>query len=224
MTQGPLQVYTHQSRLQHWRHIIEIAAIAGAAVWGLYVFIYQEHIKPAAEPPQLEHAISVTQNALPNNRALITFQQRLNNVGSSTIYVAGIAMNVYAVRFGDRMETTTESLSHGTGTSTYSIPATSETLLYSSGTSMIPIGGEYWLHLQPSTHYAVTRTVVVPANWMDAVRISWQTCFTKSAGRHWQLPLERRPDGSLAFVDSQHVASDDPNGLICYNGDGYYAL
>ncbi len=224
MTQGPFQVYTHQSRLQHWRHIIEIAAIAGAAVWGLYVFIYQEHIKPAAEPPQLEHAISITQNALPNNRELISFQQTLSNVGTSTIYLAGIAMNVYAVRFGDRMQTTTEPLSHGSGTSTYSIPAKSQTLLYSIGESMEPLGSTHWIHLQPSTRYAFTRTVVVPASWMDAVRITWQTCFTKSPSRHWQLPLERRPDGSLTFVDSQHVVSDDPNGLICYSGDGYYAL
>ncbi len=219
-----LHVRTHPSRLEHWRHIIEIAAVAGAAAWGLYVFIYQEHIKPAAEPPQLEHTFTVTRTALPNNRDLISIQQTLDNVGTSTIYVAGNAMNVYAVRFGDRMTVTAEPITQGSGTSTYSIPARSETRLYSDGASMGPLGGAYRLHLQPSTRFATTYTVVVPANLMDAVRLTWQTCFTKNATRQWHLPLERQPGGSLAFVDRQHVTSDDPNGLICYNGDGYYAL
>lgn len=48
-------VYTHPSLVEHWRHLVEIVTLTVAACWGLYVFVYQERIKPASEAADVLH-------------------------------------------------------------------------------------------------------------------------------------------------------------------------
>jgi len=54
-----LHVHSHPSRVEHWRHLVEIAALTVAAIWGFYVFVYQERIKPASEPAELQALVSL---------------------------------------------------------------------------------------------------------------------------------------------------------------------
>ncbi len=219
-----VHLHSHPSRVQHWRHIVEIAAIAGAAIWALYVFVYQERIKPANEPPEFQPAFALEHTRLPSGKEFVKVHVDAKNAGQTTIYLAGLVVNVYGVGFNER--TGTEIVSSSTDALfDRTLLPTNSTLLYSTGTTMQPFGNRNnFVILQPGTTYAGSLAFVVPPKGLDAVRIQWQICFSKIANKSWRMPLERQRDGSYWFEDKYDEANGG-SGLICYDDrHEYYPL
>jgi hypothetical protein len=73
-------------RSSHWlasaRDVVEIVAIVAAGLWALYVFVYENRIKPALLQPTI--SVSATMEALGHERGLsaIRLDTNLRNVGS----------------------------------------------------------------------------------------------------------------------------------------------
>ncbi len=146
------------------------------------------------------------------------------NAGQSTIFIGGIAVNVYGIRFNDRIRTRTITSSTDDLFNRTLLPER-PTLLYSTGASMQPFGNpNSFVNLQPGTSYAGSFAFVIPPHKLDSVRIQWQICFSKLANKTWHMPLNRRPDGSNWFNDKYNQANAG-TGLICYDDPGaYYPL
>ena len=85
-----LEIQTRLSRVEHWRHLIELIAIIGAGLWAL-VFVYQEKIKPNLDPPELQGTVSVEHWNLPDNRELIKTIQLTKNTGVTPLRVGAIS-------------------------------------------------------------------------------------------------------------------------------------
>ena len=93
------EVYSHPSPVEHWRHLVEIVALVIAAVWGFYVFIYQERIKPANEPASLDVHLSLSHEPMQRGKELVKLAVIEKNIGSTDLWVNAEILNVYGKRF-----------------------------------------------------------------------------------------------------------------------------
>jgi hypothetical protein len=96
------RIETRLSRIEHWRIAIEIAALIVAAAWGLYVFVYQERIKPALAPALLEPNISVTHTLTASGQEFVAVDCELKNIGATEVSLVGVAVSAYGTRFASR--------------------------------------------------------------------------------------------------------------------------
>lgn len=81
--------------------MVEIVALFIAAVWGFYVFVYQERIKPALEQPNVQDTLNMSASEAGRNKELITIESVWKNLGSVDMQVDGYILNVYGVRYSD---------------------------------------------------------------------------------------------------------------------------
>lgn len=102
-------VYTHPGPVEHWRHLVEIAALVIAAAWAFYVFVYQERIKPSFEQPAMEVSISVPHQPLNAGKELVSVVFSLKNIGPVPLQLDGILADVYGTRYTDRVATQTQN-------------------------------------------------------------------------------------------------------------------
>lgn len=211
-----VHLHSHPSRVEHWRHLIEIVAIAGAAIWALYVFAYQERIKPAAEPAEFQPAFAVEHALLPSGKEFVKVHVEAKNNGQTTIYIAGFVFNAYGVRFMNATHTR-RTVSSTDALFERALLPEPALLLYSTGTLMQPFGNRSnFITLQPGTTYAGSFSFVIPPRRFDAVKLQWQMCFSKIGNRTWRMPLDRQSDGSYWFDDKDNQANAG-TGLVCYD-------
>jgi hypothetical protein len=100
-----LHVHSHPSPVEHWRHLVEIVALAAAAVWALYIFVYQERIKPASAPPEVQTIISVDHTTIGSGKELVKVSARMKNAGEAPFAMVGMVVNVYGIRYGTQANT-----------------------------------------------------------------------------------------------------------------------
>ena len=67
------------------RDIIEIVAILAAGFWALYVFAYEQRIKPASEPPALLVTGSVHKLGEHNGLIQLGYNGSVRNIGHSEV-------------------------------------------------------------------------------------------------------------------------------------------
>jgi len=69
------------------RDVVEIVAILAAGFWALYVFVYEERIKPASEPAEITISGSLTRLGERNGLVQYEYSALVRNVGRSEIYI-----------------------------------------------------------------------------------------------------------------------------------------
>ncbi len=214
-----LHVRTHPSRVEHWRHIAEIVAIVAAAIWALYVFVYQESIKPASQPPELQPTYTVEHALLPDGNEFVKVRTELRNNGASTIYMAGLSMNIYGERF-ENVDVSIESdPSSGSVHANRTLKRTTPVFLYASAFLLKPFGRkDEELNIQPSTSFNGFGNFAIAPRQYDVVLVSLEWCFTKDPNGHWPARIVKRPDGSYKIDDEGQA--NKGLGLFCYFGPG----
>ena len=227
-------VYSHPSRVEHWRHLVEIIALVVAAAWGFYVFIYQEHIKPSNELPNLEFHADIQHEYLVGNRVLVKLSYTWHNLGSSAAQIDGVAANMYGITygdFGDRLERLPGTpLERGYNQTVLEVRTTArhETLL---GTMFHPwraMGGRLGAELEPGDSITMhALEVVLPRGKFAAVRARVAYCERRINDRQAaHVRIQRLPDGGFD-VDSMHSAEARAHLLhptCTYVGTGQYGL
>lgn len=208
-----IQVRSHPSLIEHWRHLIEIVAFAGAAVWAIYVFIYQERIKPAASPIEVERTVHLRHDALRNQRELVTVQIDMKNIGSRSASPAALIANVYGIRYSDRGADHLESPLPDLLELNRSLQHDSPRLVYSYSNIWLPIGGTRHVVIDPTASESSAFVFAVPKDRYDMLSVQTCLCYTAaSEHRRWPMQRERRFDGSF-WLD--YVKGVDYSGLTC---------
>lgn len=207
-----VHVHSHPSKVEHWRHVAEIAAILVAAVWALYVFVFQEQIKPARELPELQAVWFVDHQALPHGAELVRVNIVAKNMGTQEMYIAGAIVSVYGIRYGATPRAWGTSLSHGFGVVNHSLPETTTTLLYSYVHAFAEFHGTGFANVEPQTGFTRNYSFAIPSHVYDAVKLKWIACQTKYGDRTWPVSIVRTPDGAYAFTGTENAS-----GLFCYS-------
>ena len=85
-------------RVRMLRDAVEVAAIVLAGAWALYVFVYQNGIKPGLAPPSLSFSVTMRRVGDDGNLAVIRIDETIRNDGSVRAHFLGHSLTVYANR------------------------------------------------------------------------------------------------------------------------------
>jgi hypothetical protein len=83
--------------LERTRDIIEIGAIVTAGIWALYVFVYENRIKPAHEPVNLEFKATMSQLSQRDGLIAIRLDTVSRNLGTTRVQFLGFGYYVEGV-------------------------------------------------------------------------------------------------------------------------------
>ena len=214
-----VHLHSHPSRVEHWRHVAEIAAFIAAAVWAIYVFFYQERIKPETVPPHFQATVSVEDHPLRDGRLFVKVHMNLKNDHESTASLAGLYLNSYGQRYGSKA--VPFSVRRGSG-------------VIESGDAMVPepdhlvsayvneyhqFGSQKTFNIPPGATYDESVSFVVERARYDAVRVSWGLCWSHPTTLAYDPGLRHLADGSYAFEKLGKIAAAHLPGFNCY-GNG----
>lgn len=194
-----VHLHSHPSRVEHWRHIVEIIAFVGAAIWAIYVFVYQERIKPETSPTRIAPTFTVDNRPLRNGRTFVRVRLDLKNIGESTAALAGIIVNVYGVRYGSNTETTLEKPADGIAIAANSITKEPERFIESFTNRWHGFGIDKYARIAPGLSIDQTLSFAVPSKAFDVVLLRWRLCWTHDAEKIYPIKLIRTSDGSFDF-------------------------
>lgn len=234
MDESPVShhVYTHPSTVEHWRHLIEILALIVAAVWGFYIFVYQERIKPANEAPNVDFHVDVHREYLISNRELVKITLVWRNVGSTEAQLDGFAENIFGATYGE----------FGTRLHAVPLPVVGQpavkpalesrampahyTLIETWYKPWNPMGGPLHGRILPGEHLSMPTEVVLPRNRFAGIVSVAAFCFRRGDDeRAGIVRLARSRDGAFdttALGKAELAAHLD--GHCTYFTSGDYAL
>jgi hypothetical protein len=224
------KVHTKPSRVEHWRHLVEIVALITAAAWGFYVFVYQERIKPAGEPPRLQVSTNVTHEALQSGKELVTIKVTLKNTGSTDIAMATLLVNAYGIRYESEDAHVLQEI-HPAAEVTIEnrgLRNANPTLLYSHLSLWTPFGMNLRdLRLPISEELTFSQPFVIKRQAYETLRLTYAYCYQRSDDRAATTYTPgRAPDGAFDIrnvLAADHVhAGLHCGGTLAYLGE--YAL
>jgi len=80
------------------RDTVEVAAIVLAGAWALYVFVYQNGIKPGLAPPTLSFSVAMRHVGDDGNLAVIRVDETIRNDGTVRAHFLGHSLTVCGSR------------------------------------------------------------------------------------------------------------------------------
>ncbi len=80
------------------RDVVEVVAIVLAGAWALYVFVYQNGIKPSLAPPTLSFSVAMRRVGDDGNLTVIRVDETIHNDGSVRAHFLGHSLAVYGSR------------------------------------------------------------------------------------------------------------------------------
>ncbi len=209
-----LHVRSHPSVVEHWRHLVEIVALLAAAAWGLYVFVYQERIKPANAVPDVQRVATVTHEDLPQNKEFVNVNIDMKNLGQTTAELGGLVVNVYGSRYTQRNGNTVKTPVQGLATRNLTLSKTKPVLLYSFFDVWRPLGDSRVFLLEPGQVIEEPFDFAVHAGSYDVVALQILFCYARPGSQVWPTTRESRADGSFWAHFANGSQTDHP-GLLC---------
>jgi hypothetical protein len=76
------------------REVVEVVAILIAGLWGLYVFVYENRIKPAFETPTPSFSVSMRHVGNDGDLAVIRVDETIRNPGPVEVHFLGYSLTV----------------------------------------------------------------------------------------------------------------------------------
>jgi hypothetical protein len=211
------RIHTKPSLVEHWRHLVEIVALITAAIWGFYVFVYQERIKPAGEPPRLQVSTSVTHEALQSGKELITIDVTLKNTGSTDISMGVLLVNAYGIRYEREDTRELYEIRPATGVTIENrgLRNAAPTLLYSHLSRWTPFGVAHDLRLPIGEDLTFSQPFVIERQAYETLRLSYAYCYQRSDDRAATTSIPRRDQDGAFDIRNVLAANEVHAGLHC---------
>lgn len=211
-----IHVRSHPSPVEDWRHIVEIVALIAAAIWGFYVFIYQERIKPASITPQLQPSVTVDHSPLDGGREFVKVKIGMTHSGGAPLAIAGMVVNVYGIRYGQNDSVHVERPMQGITEISYALAPSQPKLLYTFLDTWHAFGApkRFGSLAGNGQTFSETLSLVTRKYRYDAAKIEWQICWSRPGDEQWAVTAHRQTDGSFWFSQVDSGGSLFP-GLYC---------
>jgi len=219
-----IEVHSRPSTVEHWRHVAEIVALLIAAIWAAYIFVYQERIKPAEAPLQLESTVSVDHNTIAGGKEFVKVNFAMKNIGEEPFALDGLVVNVYGIRFSKMSGEYVEKPLNGVIQLSRTLLPSKPRLLYSYFDTWHGFGSPKVSRISPEITFDESFAFAVPSEAFDVAKIEWLVCWSPM-GTKWPVKRERQADGSY-WISGWDTDSVLRAGLICrrqLRGD-YYPL
>ena len=214
MMSRELHVRSHLSPIEHWRHLIEILALVAAAVWAIYVFVYQERIKPASEPPSFQSQITVRREVLSAKKEYVEVEIDLNNTSHTLASLAGMTVNVYGRSMSSTSSERIESPLGGITELNRTLVLSPPTLLYSFYDTWSAFGAPASkVGVIAAGHDFRERIAFgVEPHSFDMVKVTYEVCFSRPGKEQWIVHRVQDADGAYHFAG---IGPPAPANLFC---------
>lgn len=209
----PRKIQIVEDQWASFRHIIEAVAIIAAGLWAFYTFIYQERIKPAAEPAALSETISIHRLGRDAKRDILGITLTYHNAGKTEIDIAADAYNIVGVRYGSASKRFAARKSNREDAGD-DVPTTSIHLIRAFAELRdAAVGGQPGFHiiLQPGDTQTDDELVTVPRGAYDLINAQIIAVPVKTSLGH-RVPItikHNRIGGVLLASDDPGVDEDD---------------
>lgn len=189
------------------RDVIEIVAILAAGIWALYVFAYEQRIKPASEPPEL--LITGTLHRLGTHNGLVQlgYDVTVRNVGHTDVSIIAAGFVAEGIVYTTRGAPATYSLAPGLSTYLRDARASSRTLVYRTVEltryADKTYGSEF--SLSPDQQVPYSGIFLVKQGEFDTVELFGSMAYTKfGIEGGYPTRIGNAPNGAIYFNSTGH--------------------
>jgi len=199
------------------RHAVEAVAIVAAGLWAAYVFIYQERIKPALEPPSLQLTARFDPGTVVRGTRVATLSQTFENTGHVDTDVYAETLGVFGTRYDLDQTRTPAPLATSAAEmeENRTVVQTRGELVYAVGTLRdAAIGGKTGTHilLTPGEHITLSYPIAVKEGRFDALTAELVVIYGRAyPERHHfaHITLTRAENGQLFPERPARGSADD---------------
>ncbi len=192
------------------RDILEILAILAAGIWALYVFVYEQRLKPAAEPPSVIFTGSLQR--LGQHAGLIQFGVRgkVVNNGQTDVSIIALGFTADGLRYAPLSKPFVDRSIHSTTIYERDARVASRTIVYRlvelTQLAEPKYGGGSRLH--PGQEVPYSATFAVKSGEFDSITLYGSLAYTKfNIKGGYPTNVEHTPTGAVLFTST----NDNPN-------------
>jgi hypothetical protein len=151
------------------RDIVEIVAIVLAGCWAIYVFVYENRIRPASAPPEITIAGQLIREGHRDGFEIVDVRTQIKNVGTVTVEYLGFAETLRGSAFLPRAQHASEHPNEMERTPFYSFGR--PVIIYQRAfvTSAGNAAEEHGIYLGVGQEYDANSVVYVPAAYNHIV-------------------------------------------------------
>lgn len=166
------------------RESAEVVAIVIAGLWALYVFVYENRIKPALAPPSPIIAVEMRHVGNDGDLAVIRLDETIRNPGAAAVYFLGYSVTVLGsnvIAPSSPAPATTQDFTNeleAYNTYSHAKPIYRDAFVTEEGTR----GAGHGLYVQPGQTTAFSKEFYVPRRRFDHLT-AWvvAVCTTSDA-------------------------------------------
>lgn len=209
-----LRIRSHLSPVERLRHIVEITAFIAAATWAVYVFVYQERIKPASEPPSFQTQVAVRREVLSATKEYVEVEIDLNNTSRTLASLSGLIVNAYGRTMASTASERIESPLDGVTELNRTLVLSPPTLLYSFYDTWHAFGAPASkVNVVSAGHDFRERLAFgIKPHSFDMLKVTYALCFSRPGDEQWPVRRVRDAEGAYHFAG---IGPPAPAGLIC---------
>lgn len=211
---------TLQRRAATLSSILQIIALLTAGGWAFYTFVYEEQIKPAAEPINVTSDLSLEQMGEKNGFVAVRARILMRNNGKTAATVLGYTLNAAGIRLQLSAQPLPKT-DDDTGSflryrSKYWREAGRE-LTTSIGmlTKEADAKAENHFGLPPGAEYFVDHTLYIDSRRFDALGVQLNFYYIKGEEKQVPLTLSRNKEGYVSI--RRPTSCSGPNDCVYSN-------
>ena len=203
--------------LEQWRHAIEIAAFIVAGLWAFYVFVYEQRLKPLAEPPAVQSDLHVERQPLRHDNLLLTVVDDVKNIGSPSVQMDAAIINIYGIRYGHLPNGRVVRINRNPsfGYIARWQPVIKRSLLVSALFREAPFGGKGRFPLAPGSDGSYWPHTVISNDSYDTVIVETTLCYQRNDNDRTTTFTPRIGRDGAYEIAGLWPLNDPRHGIVC---------
>jgi hypothetical protein len=192
------------------RDLIEIVAILAAGFWAIYVFAYEQRIKPAGEPPSVLLSGTLARLGERNGLVQLKFKGSVRNTGHGNVSLVALGFVADGLRYTSSGTPDSRRLSPGSTLFQRDARVDSRTLVYRRTELTRFVDKKYGggITLSPGVEIPYSGIFLVKSGEFDAITFYGSAAYAKVAtDGEYPTRIAYTGDGAITF-DS---LNQDPN-------------
>lgn len=190
------------------RDVVEILAIVAAGIWALYVFVYEQRIKPASEPPAILLTGSMQKVGQHNGLVQISYSAMVRNIGHADVYLIGEGFVAVGVTYSVKGAPSREHPLPGLSRYQRDARVTSQSVVYRVAelTRFANTAYNSGFDVAPGVEVPFHGIILVKSGQVDSIVLYGSLAYTK-------IPLEGGYPTKVATTSNEAIyfASTDRN-------------
>ena len=192
------------------RDIVEVVAIVAAGIWALYVFAYEQRIKPSSEPPELLVTGALHKLGVHNRLVQLAYNVTVRNVGHADVYIIGAAFVADGITYSAAGAPMTYEPAPGLTTYVRDARVASRTLVYRTMELTRYASKQFngGFDLSPDQQLPYSGIFLVKQNAFDSVELFGSMAYAKTGiAGGYPTRVKNTPTGAIYFAS----ADQNPN-------------